>query len=85
MAFGKHDPPQPGPGPEPLPTTGRLSGFVYLDRNRNGVYDAGRDFGIATIRVILTGVDDRGEVALGLAQPCTPNTRSKIVSTCLKW
>ena len=33
---------------------------MYLDRNRNGKDDAGTDPGIATIGVVLMGVDDSG-------------------------
>ena len=37
----------------------RLTGVVYFDLNQNGVFD-GPDAGIATVRVILSGVDDLG-------------------------
>ena len=36
-----------------------LSGFVYLDQNKNGVVDC-TDTAIANVTVTLTGVDDRG-------------------------
>jgi hypothetical protein len=38
---------------------GSLSGYVYLDANQNGVYDAG-DSGLAGVVVTLTGVNDQG-------------------------
>lgn len=38
-----------------------LSGFVYVDRNNNGVKDPGEP-GIADATVLLTGVDDTGPV-----------------------
>lgn len=44
----------------PIATTGRVTGVVYLDRRRNGVYDVGRDLGVASVQVILTGVDEGG-------------------------
>ena len=43
---------------ELLPST--LSGFVYLDRNDNGVFDYGES-GIAGITVTLTGTNDLGQ------------------------
>ncbi|WP_435018600.1 SdrD B-like domain-containing protein [Tundrisphaera sp. TA3] len=58
-AFAAASAARPPVGPS-APPAGRVAGVVYLDRNRNGVYDPGLDFGIATIRVILTGVDDQG-------------------------
>jgi hypothetical protein len=40
-------------------TIGRIAGRVYVDLYRDGVYGPG-DLGVATIRVIIAGVDDRG-------------------------
>lgn len=42
-----------------LPPTG-VSGFVYVDANRNGTRDGGETAGIANVTVTLTGTDDHG-------------------------
>lgn len=42
-----------------LPPTG-ISGFVYVDSNRNGSRDGGETAGIADVSVTLTGTDDHG-------------------------
>ncbi|WP_165253200.1 SdrD B-like domain-containing protein [Paludisphaera soli] len=47
------------PAPRQPSSTGVISGTVYLDLDRNGVF--GRpDYGVATVRVVLSGVDDSG-------------------------
>ncbi|WP_168222157.1 SdrD B-like domain-containing protein [Aquisphaera giovannonii] len=57
---GPTTPAGPTPPTGPTATAASLTGVVYLDRNRNGVYDAGKDMGVATIRVILVGTDAEG-------------------------
>jgi uncharacterized repeat protein (TIGR01451 family) len=42
-----------------LPPTG-VSGFVYVDANRNGTRDGGETAGIVNVTVTLTGTDDLG-------------------------
>jgi SdrD B-like domain len=52
---GVVEPPPPGPA--------SLSGFVYLDANNNGVFDAG-ETGISGVTVTLRGTDDLGNTVV---------------------
>jgi hypothetical protein len=47
-------------------TPGRLSGFVYIDGNNNGIKDAGEP-GVAGVTITLTGTSDTGPVSLTTA------------------
>ena len=48
------------PGPVDVNATGRLSGRVILDNNRNGIFDAG-DTGLFGVAVTLAGTRSTGE------------------------
>jgi uncharacterized repeat protein (TIGR01451 family) len=54
--------------------TGKLSGFVYADKNNNGVMDAGES-GIGGVALVLTGSAASGGSACG-APSCTATTNA---------
>lgn len=49
----------PPPPPPPPPASGSLAGFVFVDQNRNGLFDDGES-GLAGVTITLQGLDYLG-------------------------